>query len=257
MSVFPNIVFWKDKNLAYIGCNKKAANLLELKSSVDIIGKFDHELPWVKYSSDQTQRYDCEVISSGIPKEDVGEFLAFNNGRVLEVITDRIPFFDEDRKVAGLLVIYYEIEKRNLADQNFFQHILKSLPYYIFWKNKDSIYLGANDNFAKLAGCNTSKDLIGLTDYDLLSWGRGEADLFQLGDKKVMQGSEHVNVEETLVRPNGNEITMLVSKVPVRNNESDVIGMLGISVDITRIKKAELELKSAKEREEAANRTRV
>ena len=255
MFALPNIVFWKDKNLAYIGCNEKAAKILGLKSSADIKGKFDDELPWVKHFSDQTQQYDREIIASGIPKEDIGEVLVLTSGKLIDVVTDRMPFFDDDGKLAGILVIYTESKKRNLTDQTFFQHILKSLPYYIFWKNKDSMYLGANDNFTKLVTRQTPKDLIGLTDYDL-NWGQGEANLFRSRDKKVMQGSKQVNVEEILVRPDGSEITMLVSKVPVRNNSNDTIGMLGISVDITNIKKTELELKEAKERAELANQAK-
>ncbi len=253
MKAMPNFVSWKNKSLIYTGCNQNFANLLDLPSCDMILGKNDNELPWMKHFSEQSVRYDQEAILSGQPKVNVNQIISLQNGRVIDVLVDRIPFLNEQGKTSGVLIIATESQKRNLSDQIFFEHILKSVPYCIFWKNKDSVYLGSNNDFAKLLGFNSGKEIIGLTDADF-HWGSGEINLFREADRKVMEGDPYVNVEESLVRPDGSEITMLVSKVPVRNNEGDVIGILGISTDITNIKQTERELKEAKEKAELANK---
>lgn len=253
MKAMPNFVAWKNKSLVYTGCNQNFANLLGLFSCEMILGKNDFELPWMKHFSEQSVRYDQEVILSGQPKIKVNQIISLQNGNVIDVLVDRIPFLNEQGEIGGVLIIATESQKTNLTDQIFFEHMLKSVPYCIFWKNKDSVYLGSNNDFAKLLGFNFGKEIVGLTDADF-GWGKGEADLFREADIKVMEGDPYVNVEELLVRPDGTEITMLVSKVPVSNSEGDVIGILGISTDITSIKQTARELKEAKEKAELANK---
>jgi len=55
------------------------------------------------------------------------------------------------------------------------EEIISNIPYYIFWKDKDLNYLGANKLFAKSAGYDNPEDLIGKSDYDCC-WTKEEAD---------------------------------------------------------------------------------
>jgi PAS domain S-box-containing protein len=135
----------------------------------------------------------------------------------------------------------------------FFKSLLNSLPYTFFWKNSDSVYLGCNLNFARIAGLRDPADVVGLTDFEL-AWGEGEAEYFREVDKQILTGQlVYFNNEEELVRPDGEVVTMLVSKIPVEDNNGCNIGLLGVSTDITHIKKAERDLKEAKDMAELAN----
>ena len=69
------------------------------------------------------------------------------------------------------------------------QDVIATVPHCIFWKNKNSVYLGCNDNFAKLAGVKNPEDIIGKTDYDL-SWKKEESDFYRKIDKEVMDLNE-------------------------------------------------------------------
>ena len=71
-----------------------------------------------------------------------------------------------------------------------------------------------------------------------------------------MAGKTKVNVEEFLVRPDGSHLVMLVSKVPLRDRYDNCIGVLGISTEITDRKKAEEDLRIAKEKAEAASQAK-
>jgi PAS domain-containing protein len=47
------------------------------------------------------------------------------------------------------------------------QKVLDTIPQSVFWKDRDSVYLGCNHLFAELAGLKSSTEIVGLTDFDL------------------------------------------------------------------------------------------
>lgn len=144
-------------------------------------------------------------------------------------------------------------EQRYWSERNFVVDLLKQLPSHIFWKNRDSVYLGCNDAFAQSLGLSSPEEVIGKTDYDL-STTKEESDAYRADDLDVMHSRQaKLNIEETQTLPNGKIITLLTSKVPLLDKNSEVIGVLGIYSDITERKKMELALKEAKEKAEAAN----
>lgn len=122
--------------------------------------------------------------------------------------------------------------------------IINSIPYFIFWKDVNSNYLGANDMFAKSAGFNNAQEMIGKSDYDCC-WAKEESDFFRKVDKEVMEKGEPIlNFEEPQLQLNGETRIILTSKVPLRNSQGVVIGILGIYTDITERK----DLENQKER---------
>lgn len=131
--------------------------------------------------------------------------------------------------------------------QIYLENIIERIPYFIFWKNTASIYLGCNQRFATLVGKHSPKEVIGKTDFDL-NWGKGEPELFIEGDQEVMQGNPRVNIEEVLIRPDGSRIVMLVNKLPLRDHHGHCIGILGTSTDITEIKDTQEKLRKAEGR---------
>ncbi|OGT31766.1 MAG: hypothetical protein A3E87_02160 [Gammaproteobacteria bacterium RIFCSPHIGHO2_12_FULL_35_23] len=136
--------------------------------------------------------------------------------------------------------------------RSYLENIINNIPYYIFWKDRQSVFLGCNENFAKLANLSPS-EMVGKTDYDL-PWTREESDAYVADDQTVMaNGLARLNYEETQKQLDGTEKVMLVSKLPIRDQNYNVIGLLGIFNDITAQKRAQQELALAKEKAEAAN----
>jgi len=131
-----------------------------------------------------------------------------------------------------------DMNSQMLNSQTYLENIIEIIPYFIFWKNVDSVYLGCNQKFAVLVGENSPKDVVGKTDFDL-GWSKEEAELFLEGDKKTMSGLPTINTEEILIQPDGSKIVMLVNKVPLLDADGQCIGILGTSTDITQRKQAE------------------
>jgi PAS domain S-box-containing protein len=126
------------------------------------------------------------------------------------------------------------------------QYVVDNIPYLIFWKDTNSVYLGCNKNFAALDGKDDSRALVGRSDFDM-AW-KDLAHLYRAGDLETMaRGEAILDKEERSIDPAGNETIILTSKVPLRNAAGEVTGLLGIIVDITARKQLELELQRAKE----------
>jgi PAS domain S-box-containing protein len=135
------------------------------------------------------------------------------------------------------------------------QYVVDNVPYCIFWKDRDSRYLGCNKNFAALDGLADPREIVGKTDYDT-AW-RAHAEAYRRFDRETMdRGIPLLNQEEVTQDDKGRQMVILTSKVPLRNEAGDVIGLLGIIVDITQRKQIEQDLSKAKEQAELALRSK-
>ena len=154
----------------------------------------------------------------------------------------------QDRSLEPAFEIPPDVEDGN--DQ-VLQYIVDNVPAWIFWKDRNCVYRGGNMRFALLCGTSHPRDLPGKTDYDL-SWAT-LADRYRTDDRAVMEsGVPMLNKEEPLLDGNGDQMVILTSKVPVRDEAGRVTGILGILFDITERKRMEIELGRAKEAAEQA-----
>jgi two-component system aerobic respiration control sensor histidine kinase ArcB len=136
---------------------------------------------------------------------------------------------------------------------NYTRYIINNLPHSIFWKNKNSVFLGCNQKFSDSAHLASPAEVIGKTDYDM-PWGKEEAEKYIEDDKEIMKsGIPKLNYEEHQTTAKGNKIIVLVSKVPIYDEENKISGILCIYTDITERKQQEEELRLAKESSEIAN----
>lgn len=118
------------------------------------------------------------------------------------------------------------------------ENILYNLPAFVYWKDLDSVYSGCNMNFAKAAGLDSPQKIVGKTDHEL-PWRTTETDLYRSGDKEAFKGNSLINFEETQLQADGTHKTVLASKIPLRNQDKQIVGVLGIYADISDRKEKE------------------
>lgn len=117
----------------------------------------------------------------------------------------------------------------------------------LFWKDRESRYLGCNTLFAEDGGKHTPLELLGKDDFSL-AW-KDQAALYRADDKAVMvSGIPRIGFEEPQTAPDGHEIWLRTSKVPLRNTTNEVIGILGIYDDITELKTKTEDLRQIEDR---------
>ncbi len=122
------------------------------------------------------------------------------------------------------------------------QSVVESVPARVFWKDRDSRYLGCNSHFARDAGYSVATDLVGKTDFEM-GW-KAQAELYRTDDNAVMEsGVPKLDFEEPSTTPDGTTIWLRTSKVPLRDETDQTIGILGVYEDITARKQAEKQLR--------------
>lgn len=142
----------------------------------------------------------------------------------------------DDRKQAELQV---KKERRLLRT------IIDNIPASVYVKDMDGRKILANESEYELWGFDSEEEILGKTDSDLSP--AGIAAISKNEDQKVLETGEPIIDKDAYTLINGEEYVLLVSKLPIKDKEGDVIGLVGISVDITDRKQMENQLRERNE----------
>ncbi|MFN9762782.1 MAG: PAS domain S-box protein [Pseudanabaena sp.] len=159
---------------------------------------------------------------------------------------------ERDRAIQALQQLNHELENRvqvrtqELQErEQFLQTVLDTFPLSVFWKDVNSVYLGCNQNFLDDAGLQTIAEIIGKTDYEM-PWAETEADLYRDSDRAIIESQiPKLGIEDSQHQANGRTIWTEINKLPLRNLQGEVIGVLGTYQDISDRKNAEIALQAS------------
>lgn len=158
-----------------------------------------------------------------------------------------------------------QIERELYANRQLLRNVMDALPQYTFWKSRDSVYLGCNRRFAQLVGLDEPEQIAGKTDYDL-PFEKSEADWYLELDQRVMGNNQPIYnvIEPQQKHADGRQRWSETNKVPLHDEQGNVIGILGTFQDVTErieaqdaLRQSEAELRQkADELEEALQELR-
>jgi PAS domain S-box-containing protein len=115
---------------------------------------------------------------------------------------------------------------------------MDTIPHRLFWKDREFSYLGCNRIFAKDAGLQSPEEIAGMNDFEL-SW-KESAPLYRADDMEVMERDiSKINYEEEQIREDGSRLWLRTTKLPIKNEQGEIIGVFGSYEDITAQKLAE------------------
>ncbi|UNU21583.1 PAS domain S-box protein [Microcoleus vaginatus PCC 9802] len=159
---------------------------------------------------------------------------------------------DSDDQTICVLVDISERKQAQKAlqeSQQFLQTVLDTIPLAVFWKNRESVFLGCNQQFAQTLGLPSTTESIGKKDLDICQ-EEVEANEYCAMDRRLMETGEAIlGIEETLTLPNGKLIFIETHKAPLRDCSDNVIGLVGTFQDITDRKEAEQKLQQQAKQE--------
>jgi len=147
----------------------------------------------------------------------------------------------DDPNIKGIIVNSRDITEHKRAEEvlkvseSKYRTLIENIPQKIFLKDKNSVYISCNENYAndlKIA----PDDITGKTDFDF--YPRELAEKYRADDKRIMESGNTEELEEMYVQ-DGQKVTVYTVKTPVRDEESNIIGVLGIFRDITERKRLE------------------
>ena len=124
-----------------------------------------------------------------------------------------------------------EASFRNVREQReLLQSVLSNVPHSICWKDRRSVYLGCNERFAARFGLPTTDAIAGKTDAQL-PWSDAQRAQAAARDRAVIDGGEPLlDQREVLRDASGRDLSCLASRVPLRDQAGNLIGVLGVFV---------------------------
>jgi PAS domain S-box-containing protein len=129
--------------------------------------------------------------------------------------------------------------------EQYLRLILDSIPQQVFWKDTNLVFKGCNKNWAKYAQLEQANEIIGKTDYDLFP-NQAVAEFYRHQDRRVMQSKQpEMNVIAPKQKPgeDGRTIWLDISRIPMLDEQNNVIGILGVLEDITERKEIDEKLR--------------
>lgn len=122
--------------------------------------------------------------------------------------------------------------------------LCETIPERVFWKDRQSRYLGSNTSFARDCGLESYAEVPGSKDYD--HFPKSQAEFFRNCDREVMEsGRALLGIEEPQDRADGSTSYLRTNKAAIRNADNSVVGILGTYIDITEEKRTKEQLDSA------------
>jgi len=241
------VIGWlKDEDGRYVFISDNFLQRFALSRDA-VIGKTEHEL-WPQTIAEALHCNDLAILDQSNHCEGVKP-MTNPDGSLSWWLCNNFIFQRSlgKRLLGGLAVDITERKRAEDALQkskDLLRSIVENAPARIFWKGRDSRYLGCNTRFAKDAGHSRPDELTGKTDFEM-GW-KDQAELYRADDKAVMEsGNPKLDYEEPSTTPDGNTIWLRTSKVPLRDESNQVIGILGIYEDITGHKRAEIAIQHA------------
>ena len=242
----PDAVYFKDLESRFVRASISLAQRVGYADPNELVGKSDLDL----FSEEHGMRAfadEQEVIRTGQPILGKVEKETLPDGRAAWVLTSKLPWRNPAGNIIGTFGVSKDITALKRAEEelqnssDLLQALLDSIPDRIYFKNAQSRFIKVGQALVKRVGMTSPDQVIGKTDFDFHP--PELARQFIHDEEHIMATGEAIIAKvEKQVGPDGQPIWASVTKVPIYDRIGQIAGIIGISRDITALKRAEDEL---------------
>ncbi|MEN9572305.1 MAG: hypothetical protein RL514_160 [Verrucomicrobiota bacterium] len=245
----PQNMFRKDTAGRFTFVNQRLCQDIG-KAREEILGKTDFDL----FPADLAQKYqrdDQRILASRKSSETVEAHFAPERGKTYVQVV-KTPLFDRDGQALGIQGIFWDVTERKrieeelASERDLLRALLDNVPDRIYFKDTGSRFLACSLAMAKRLGLKDPTGVVGKTDFDFHAPELAR-EFFSDEQKILLTGTPIINKVERQQAMDGSEIWASVTKVPLRNRAGFITGIIGISRDITEMKRVERELQAARD----------
>ncbi len=288
----PDFIYIKDTESRFLLASQKLAKVLKQDSVEEVLGKTDHDF-YPRKLADEFKKTEIEIIASGKPVFNLEEDGIDEHENKIKVSTSKIPIRNKEGKIVGIVGIgrditqlkekEKELEKKSsdLSEANALLEerqeeilqqqeeirvqseraeeerkqlltLINSMPDRIYIKDRKSRFIIGNIHVANIMGAHSPEELIGKTDFEFYNKDIA-SDYYQDEQEIMARDISLINKEERGLNVDGEEIIVSTTKVPVKDEEGNVTGLVGIGRDITAQKEVEAALKKKSQDLQEAN----
>lgn len=256
LNQLPCQIYWKDGKGMLLGCNENKWQDASFITLSDYKNKNYYAISANEINEQgDVKNIDKIVMTEGRPIV-VEERVLLGREEII-YLTHRVPLKNKQNKIVGVLGLSIDITKKNRDINDHLEtleNVIAVMPGNVYWLNKEGVYLGCNDNQAKLIKLSSRKEIVGKRNIEIPGFFIPE--VLDKYNKEVIKTGKSITVEEPAVLPDGRNAIFLSSKVPLYNGNNEIVGIVGISIDITDRKRQEQELMIAKEEAERSNKVK-
>lgn len=221
------------------------------RSLEDIRGKTDFDF----FPDELARKYhadDQRVIASRLPFETVEEH-ARPDGSKGFVQVVKTCLIDARGQVVGVQGIFWDVTEQRRTEQelaherDLLRALLDHIPDRIFFKDDKSRFIRCSASMFSSLGFNRPEEVIGKSDFDYYPPEQAQG-YFEEEQTIIQSGQPLINKIQQHGDGQGQEVWSAVTKVPIYNHRGLITGIVGLSRDITQLKRTEQALRQAEEK---------
>ncbi|NTV90969.1 MAG: PAS domain S-box protein, partial [Clostridiales bacterium] len=241
LNAMPDLVFYKDTESRYLGCNKAFAEEIAGLGEDEIIGRTDNELAGSTDFADNQNEADIQVFTTGKSSRNVSK-VRLVDGTELDVETIKTPFYDEHGNCTGLIGVSRDItdrkriEEQLRASEERFRQLAEIFPETIYELDLRGRITYANDHAFRRFGCTPEEIEKGLYINEFVLPDDVGMIFGRMKDK--LEGIDRGYLEFTAKSKSGETFPALGFNSLITDKGAPV-GFRGLILDITELKKAE------------------
>jgi len=247
----PCHVYVMDLNNAYVNCNEQRAKALGVNSIKEVIGKKNRDMPIFARYSQLAEIIDDHNLK--VMKRPVQETMIFEeeypyiNSEIGLFESHKRPILNKKRQVIGMLGISYDVteQKEKLKEwknkyvqkELTLDNIMTNLPGHLYWVDTKNIFIGCNDQQAHDLSLKSRHEIVGRS-VSSFQTPENAATIIK-NNHEVIQNGTIIMEEENFVDLSGEQKVYFSRKAPLKDKQGHIVGLLGISLDITEKKETD------------------
>lgn len=249
LSSLPDRIYFKDLQSRFTRISRAVTEQFKLSHPREAMGKTDLDFFAAEHAR-VALADERRVMETGVPILGKVEKETLPGGAVTWALTSKLPLRDKKGRVLGVFGISRDItdlkriEEELARERNLLRSLIDNLPDYIYVKDTQGRFLLDNTAHREFLGVQSTEEILGKTMADFFPPELAEA--YARDDQQVLQtGKPLLNRESPVIDRHGQRHWHATTKVPLRDSDGQVTGLVGISRDITERKLAEERLQQA------------